>query len=1393
MKNLKSNLLTISKNTFVWFFFLGILLSTNILLGNGGIGYKGIRLNLNGTQSWYKVHSPTWSYNGCGNYQFNSAPDFNSQNLGTFNVTQTLQIVGYAVVGWTDNSDWVAGKLQYKIWKVGDSEPSSWTEISVGNYGNCSGASQVVCSSGTDRVVGFDNGTINIQPGSVGTYNFKVSALGRMQFNCGEFNPNDGSEVTATFTITSVTPTLSATSINSNNIQHSFASISSNITSDGGASVSERGIVWATTANPTTSNNKIQNGSGTGTYNTNMSGLTPNTLYYVRSYAINSVGTSYGAQLTFTTLGNPTGITATASSNTQINLNWTRFTGDRAGTSISYDVIILRNTSDSFTNPNQGTSYSVGNTIGTATVIYKGNATSFNNTGLNPCTTYYYRIYSEGWNYYSSGSATVTATTNNPPILGAKIGINFNGGGDVFRFTGAQDSCDGGSGQYTGSLPNLPNTGTLVIRGGNLVAPNSTTNAKMHYRIYRIGATPPTFTEYSLTTETGCGSNRKFETLNNVTIPSSTYSTTGIYRLEVYHTAQSGSCSMTLGTDSAPYVMTFYAFTPTPSGSIDPNDGNFNPTATNSSGIFESYMGVLLKKANGDLIHNRVFDMDGAFVSSNSTNFDFGSQDPGVLFSIGTEAKIFTKGTHKVCGCSSWYYIYDPNIISNPAASDFPLPENGNEFTSLTNGKFKLLNSSLIINNNQPFTVSSSIGTGTTSSTTYNNDLINNATITRFKDYTDPTTGIVSTINNPVNEIQCPTCTSSELRVAIAMLSWVSTNNNCNDPSSLIFHRDINQNKITSNGTILNPHHPFAPSSSPGSENKNTLPGTDLFYISKIEIGATGNPKRWNGAWQEFNGSNWQNSSAPNRTNNVTIESNFDTNNGGSFTCNNLTVNNNAEVTIRNGHFIEILNDGNTPGTAKIVIESQGSLVQRCDEKPSTIRIEHLKITRPLVRWDYSYWGTPIIENSFSMISSDYDLKYKWQPGTNSSWVGINNASQMPPLGQGFISRIRNIIPFNQPGGGTSFFFYQGTAKNGLVQLSINDFNGNSNSLGSQTFLFANPYTSPISADEFITNSNNFNNLTGTLYFWTSLTPYSGSGPYSSGDYASYNLSGGTKAGNDINIGNELRPEGTIASGQAFFSTIKNNGIIQFNNFMRLTSNNNQFFKASTTKTNSMTQIEKDRFWLSIKGPNNLFREILVGYFPHASDGFDEKYDGISFSNNAINFYSILNQHELVIQGKMSPLSQSDEILLGFKVPENNTYQIILEDTEGIFNSLPEIWIEDQLLNTFHNVKNSPYVFFSNQGTFNHRFKIKYQNTNLSQEVWNYQPIQLVQNDELNVISKSIGINKIEVYDAIGRKIWFKNSISDLQCTLPFAKGNQFLLIKVFDTNGVSYTFKTVY
>ncbi len=74
-----------------------------------------------------------------------------------------------------------------------------------------------------------------------------------------------------------------------------------NITNDGDTVVTARGVCWNTSPNPTIADFKTTDGTGTGLFISNLTGLTENAVYYIRAYATNSVGTAYGNELSFTT------------------------------------------------------------------------------------------------------------------------------------------------------------------------------------------------------------------------------------------------------------------------------------------------------------------------------------------------------------------------------------------------------------------------------------------------------------------------------------------------------------------------------------------------------------------------------------------------------------------------------------------------------------------------------------------------------------------------------------------------------------------------------------------------------------------------------------------------------------------------------------------------------------------------------------------------------------------------------------------------------------------------------------------------------------------------------------------------------------------------------------
>jgi hypothetical protein len=205
-----------------------------------------------------------------------------------------------------------------------------------------------------------------------------------------------------------------------------------NITYNGGATVTASGIVWSTTLTPTIAlNTKTTDGAESGAYTSNITGLTPGTLYYVRSYATNSVGTNYGAQTSFTTLNTAT-IAATASAISITSSTATiggTITAD-GGASVTSRGVVYGITTGSAT-------FSV--TSGTGTGTY-----TVGLTGLSPATTYYVRSFatnSVGTVYgtetnFTTNAIAPTLTTSTPSSItkyAASAGgtITYNGGSTI--------------------------------------------------------------------------------------------------------------------------------------------------------------------------------------------------------------------------------------------------------------------------------------------------------------------------------------------------------------------------------------------------------------------------------------------------------------------------------------------------------------------------------------------------------------------------------------------------------------------------------------------------------------------------------------------------------------------------------------------------------------------------------------------------------------------------------------------------------------------------------------------------------------------------------------------------------------------------------------------------
>lgn len=141
-----------------------------------------------------------------------------------------------------------------------------------------------------------------------GSINSPVPGLMIWCSNCGTsgelqvFNGTEWTNLTGG-AASAALPTITTAAVTS--IAATTATSGGNVTDDGGSSLTARGVVWSTSQNPSTSDSKTTDAGTTGTFTSSITGLTASTTYYVRAYATNSAGTSYGTQVSFTTSAPP--------------------------------------------------------------------------------------------------------------------------------------------------------------------------------------------------------------------------------------------------------------------------------------------------------------------------------------------------------------------------------------------------------------------------------------------------------------------------------------------------------------------------------------------------------------------------------------------------------------------------------------------------------------------------------------------------------------------------------------------------------------------------------------------------------------------------------------------------------------------------------------------------------------------------------------------------------------------------------------------------------------------------------------------------------------------------------------------------------------------------------
>lgn len=514
-----------------------------------------------------------------------------------------------------------------------------------------------------------------------------------------------------------------------------------------------------------------------------------------------------------------------------------------------------------------------------------------------------------------------------------------------------------------------------------------------------------------------------------------------------------------------------------------------------------------------------------------------------------------------------------------------------------------------------------------------------------------------------------------------------------------------------------------------------------------------------------------------------------------------------AVVTIKSGKTLTITNEVTVVGGGILTFENNASLVQ-INNVENSGNIIYKRTTSSVLTSDYTYWSSPVANHTLD-ISPSYvsGMFYSYNDfAVPEDWKGETAASEMV-IGKGYIIRGPEIASPPPPPGLYNATFV-GVPNNGTKTIAIGS-TGTSNLLG-------NPYPSAINADAFLATNSTL--IEGTIYFWTHNTAIqlasgiasgkAGSGvyAYTSDDYASYNVTGGvgTGTGNFENGVEETlnKPTGKIAAGQAFFTTSLGAGTVTFNNDMRLSSggatlDNSQFFKTKNPKNKTVNAIEKNRVWLNMTNTKGAFKQILVGYLTDATNDYDSRFDGESFdANEFVDFYSINQDKNLVIQGRALPFDGKDEVPLGFRSAIDGAFTINIDEVDGLLVN-QSVFLEDKLINTVTDLKSGNYTFNTTAGTFNERFVLRYTSKTLGTGDFDAVIGQVV----ISVKSKLIKINsfadtidKVLIYDMSGRLICQKDKVNNSELLLTdIVSSHQTLIVKTRLQNGKIVTDKIIY
>jgi hypothetical protein len=832
------------------------------------------------------------------------------------------------------------------------------------------------------------------------------------------------------------------------------ATLGGNVTAEGCSPVTERGVVYATTATPAIGGTGVTQvaatTAGVGSYTVSAASLSASTLYYARAYAINHGGVIYGSQVSFTTqCVTPVNVSALSSvaGSRQATVSWTN--------SSCFDelMVVAKASADVTAFPvGNGSAYTADPVFGLGTaiepgeyVVYKGTGTSVIVTGLLNETTYHFTVFTRRGTLWSSGvSKTETPVITYCAASGGTgfeyiSGVSFNGTANTSaantysNFTSTVFPAE----QY-GNYPI-----TITVNGGYVAD-----QGLVWIDWNKDGDFDDADEAITLTNSSGAG-----PYTGTITVPASAQLGNTRMRIRVQDAngtpANATSCGASQYGEVEDYTINIAAGVPPLAAPIAIAAASITPTSFvarwNEVPGASSYRLDVYQVVSAPATDTQGFaagttapagwEFTGLGTYTSAGNF--GAASPSLSFDSTGDRVVTATYSGPATSLSFWVKGQGTNATSALLVEGF----NGTSWVTIQN--YTSLPSS-------------------STTKTYNAS---------------------STPALPANLVKFRfTYTKSQ-----GNLSFDDVNIAYNGQTTTYVP---GYNNRTVNGT---------------SQLVTGLQSSKTYYylvraLSPLSLNSnviavvTGALNVWdNGAWSM--------GVPPTLIDQATLLDDYNTFTDGPFNAavlsvvsGGLTVAENTAITINGAIAVQ--------SGATMVVESNANVVQVNESAVNTGTVKVLRKTSPIARLDYKLWSSPVQAQNLLAFSPNTEANrfYRYNTATNQ-YNGVTASSTSFGLGRGYLIRVPNNHPAT-PSIWTGTF--TGVLNTGEIAVSV-DTNGDSgyNAIG-------NPYASPVNADEFI--AANIGNIDGTLYFWRKINGAA------TDAYVTYNVPMGGTVPDDANV-----------------------------------------------------------------------------------------------------------------------------------------------------------------------------------------------------------------------------------------------------------------------------------